>query len=222
VCAKYRVCFGNKIMEARATTEEISLDRIYNQQQNSRTSSSTSSSLEEGSGPVTGEAAESPSAASTTLKKKKKKSRLKLAPPSYSSHFLMLWIGRLVAKCFRMHDVRNIIFLLEATETAQQTGDLLCSSWQQELDRLRARLISRCKSSSQLRMDNNTTGPYTPSLFRALYMAFGWKYAPLGIWKLVWVGFTWIGNYYSFSFLLAYSQAKADGKDEPVWHGHLY
>lgn len=108
-------------------------------------------------------------------KKKKKKLKIPLFPTSWLSFISMLWIAKLVSLTRNLSDVGNIIFQLAPSETSTMTGDALERS---------------CKAGR--------------SLLYALFDAFGREYLPLGIWKLGWVAFTWIGNYYFLFYLLAW------------------
>ncbi|KAJ3328012.1 hypothetical protein HDU91_004213, partial [Kappamyces sp. JEL0680] len=170
-------------------------------------SSSSSLDHQDSASPLADGEAFSPAAPpqAAKQKKKKKKRKFKLAPPGFFSMFFMAWIVRLIRMCLKIPDIKNIIFQLLPSETAQETGDTLCSKWELEVKRW-----------------ENRQAKGSPSLFRALMSSFGWQYAPLGVWKLMWVGFTWIGNYYSFSLLLAFVQSRQDSNPEPQWHGHLY
>jgi hypothetical protein len=61
-------------------------------------------------------------------RKKKKKKRIKLFSTSILSNIFFIWIISLV-NAVRSTDVRNVLFQLAPSETAQQAGDRLEGNW---------------------------------------------------------------------------------------------
>ena len=163
-------------------------------------------------------------------KRKKKKMKFRLAPPNLLSNFFMIWIYELIKLSWRVSDIRNIFFILNSTETAKESGNKLYKCWNEQIRKIKVDAevdnnsdVNATEGFPSLTPYLSNVNPNTPYLLYALWNAFGSSYAPLGLWKLCWVTFTWIGNYYSFSFLIAYKQAQQDNDNiEPAWHGHLY
>lgn len=119
--------------------------------------------------------------------------------------------------------------ILNHSETAQETGDTLTKCWNDQLERYDISLGGGELKTTRTQTDTNAPPPSAadkkkkesdpPILLYALMDAFGARYAPLGVWKLFWVTFTWIGNYYSFFYLLGY---KESNNSQPYWHGYLF
>ncbi|KAI0229209.1 hypothetical protein L0F63_004556, partial [Massospora cicadina] len=94
--------------------------------------------------------------------------------------FLSDWVyfwGFSMVRMVLATDVKRIHFALAKSEWASINGDSLEAAWRRERD------------------DRSRSGG-TPSIYRALYTQYGRTYLLVGIWKLVWALFTWLGAYY--------------------------
>lgn len=129
-------------------------------------------------------------------KKKKKKKRFLLAAGNFISQFFLLWVYRLVQLNSNKADVRNVVFVLAPSETAKYAGDRVSQFWE----------------------DQKKSGVAKPSIFMALFNAFGYAYFPLALWKLIWAGSTWFGTYYMLLLLIDFQET---GK-ENLTPGYLY
>ena len=67
-------------------------------------------------------------------KKKKKKPRFILTSSNFLSQVFFYWVFRLVWISHHVADVRHIILALRPSETAQITGNILQSCWDQEIE----------------------------------------------------------------------------------------
>ncbi|KAJ9087822.1 hypothetical protein DSO57_1029227 [Entomophthora muscae] len=77
-------------------------------------------------------------------------------------------------------DIKGIQLILAGSEGAESNGDSLETAWKAEM------ADTEC----------------LPSIYRALYKLYGRAYMLVGIWKLVWGLFTWLGAYYFLSVSL--------------------
>jgi hypothetical protein len=130
-------------------------------------------------------------------KRKKKKPRFLLAPSSIFSSFLFLWIFQLL-RTSQKQDQKNILYSLQSTETAKVQGDLLEKNWNYQRTLLK------------------------PSLFKALISSFGKSYLPLGLLKILWIIFTWIGNFYFLGQIIKYNESINTPNQQPHLNAHLY
>ncbi|KAJ9063156.1 hypothetical protein DSO57_1002890 [Entomophthora muscae] len=77
-------------------------------------------------------------------------------------------------------DIKGIQLILAGSEGAESNGDSLETAWKAEMANTECFL----------------------SIYCALYKLYGQAYMLVGIWKLVWGLFTWLGVYYFLSVLL--------------------
>ncbi|KXN67697.1 P-loop containing nucleoside triphosphate hydrolase protein [Conidiobolus coronatus NRRL 28638] len=119
----------------------------------------------------------------------------KLSGAFFLSDWVYFWVFRLVHQV-RNSDLKNINLKLADSESAKSNGDALEEIWKQELE--------------------NTSRP--PSILRALFKIYGTTYSLVGIWKLLWAVFTWLGAYY---FLMKSLDFLSDPTN-PASTGHLW
>lgn len=81
--------------------------------------------------------------------------------------------------------LKHLHLSLDSNETAQVTGDKLQEIWEKERSK---------------RKEN-------ASLMRALGFTFGLVYLSLAVWKLLWIGFMWVGIYFSLRGLVQVQQS---------------
>ena len=124
--------------------------------------------------------------------KKVRKQKFKLFTTSYFNHFFFVWINKLRSLGAQPNLLQNVILCLKNTETSFQAGKRLEEFWKLELKKP------------------------NPSLQCALKRTFGWQYLRLGVYKLVWIGFAWIGNFYALNYLLRFQE---NGNGD--WMGYL-
>ncbi|KAI9291397.1 hypothetical protein K502DRAFT_333222, partial [Neoconidiobolus thromboides FSU 785] len=99
----------------------------------------------------------------------------------FLSDWFYLWVFPLVGALLRT-DLKQIQILLAKTERAGINGDSLEAAWQ----------------------DEQANNAKSPSILRSLYKVYGKAYILVGIWKLVWALFTWLGAYYFLQVSLQY------------------
>jgi ABC-type multidrug transport system fused ATPase/permease subunit len=114
-----------------------------------------------------------------------KKVKFLLSSTNWISQILFLWIIRLVYLIHTLPQLKHLHLSLDSKETAQVTGDKLEENWEKE----------------RLKRKENA------SLMRALASAFGLVYLSLAIWKLLWIGFIWVGIYFALKGLIQVQQA---------------
>ena len=72
---------------------------------------------------------------------------------------------------------KALSFRLREQESARFNADKISSAWKKELE------INKDSAS----------------VLRALWNVYGMEYTLLGLWKLIWAVFTWLGAYYFLS-----------------------
>ncbi|KAI8811089.1 P-loop containing nucleoside triphosphate hydrolase protein, partial [Cladochytrium replicatum] len=130
-----------------------------------------------------------------TKPKKRSKKKLVLGPNHFLSEILLLWVFKLVATINGISTLAKVNLGLKKSETAKVNGDLLDGFWSEEFKE----------------------HPRNPSLFRALFKAFGKTYMLLSLWKISWGAFAWLGAYYVLRNLIRWTETLED-----AWQGHVW
>ncbi|KAI8611745.1 P-loop containing nucleoside triphosphate hydrolase protein [Chytriomyces sp. MP71] len=128
------------------------------------------------------------------------------------------WGFRLIALVLGTEDVLDLHLHLKATESAKIVAEHLEETWRKEMlatAARRANLQNAGKPEAEIRACQ-------PQLWRALQRTFGRSYYLLGIWKLFWSLFIWLGSYGILKWLLIFCQERNDGTQPMQWRGHLY
>ncbi|KAI9003656.1 P-loop containing nucleoside triphosphate hydrolase protein [Gaertneriomyces semiglobifer] len=126
----------------------------------------------------------------------------------FLSNWLFLWVWPLIANCYKNRDKgakRRPKFRLRPEESAKHNVERLQEAWGDELKR----------------------DPSDRSLLRALRKSYGYTYALVGIYKIVWGIFTWLSAYWLLKqvvlFIADSRDARLAGEEErPISHGHAY
>ncbi|CAG8447380.1 10995_t:CDS:10 [Ambispora gerdemannii] len=119
---------------------------------------------------------------------------------NFLSSWLFLWIFGLL-KVSRRHNLDSDNLSLQESERAGVVGDKLERAWNEEHDRKER------------------------SIRHALIKTFGFSYALLGLYKILWAASIFIGSYYLLNQLIIYIEERDDSdsdNDIPNSSGHLY
>ncbi|KAJ3067239.1 hypothetical protein HDU98_009578 [Podochytrium sp. JEL0797] len=132
-------------------------------------------------------------------KKAKKEAKFHLAPSrgNVFDQLLFLWGLRLLFKVRRAADVLALHLHLKSGESAKVCAEELGAAWRKEAEKK------------------------VPMLWKALQRAFGRSYAMLGIWKLAWAAFKWLGCYFVLKWILEFTEQRNRGESVEQWHGHV-
>ncbi|KAJ3019986.1 Multidrug resistance-associated protein 1 [Thoreauomyces humboldtii] len=117
----------------------------------------------------------------------------------FLSNWLFLWIFPILRAAQRL-PIKKLSFRLRETESARYNADRLEAAWKEE-----------CKKPSSER-----------SILKALRRVYGWTYALIGIYKIVWGIFTWLSAYWLLKQIILWVTNNNAGVANPDKHGHYY
>lgn len=142
----------------------------------------------------------------TSSGKKASKSTVKLWGCIFLFDWLYLWVWRLIV-VLRYKDIKDVALELNSSEKARDNAEKMCDAWENEV--VTSKGLGR-----------------KPSLLRAIWSVYGVVYGLLGIWKLVWAAFTWLGAYYflklSLNWITANAVTNGPANDSDLLAGHMY
>ncbi|KAI3651736.1 hypothetical protein MP228_003039 [Amoeboaphelidium protococcarum] len=127
---------------------------------------------------------------------KDKKSAIKLKGSWFLSDWLFLFVYSIGHKARHVASFKSIYYSLSSKEQARLNADDMEKAWNHQ--------VSVWKSS-----DPKTRGEH-PSVLKALVEVYGGYYALIGIWKLLWAAFTWLGAYYFLKQTIAFVASNQD------------
>ncbi|KAF9200136.1 hypothetical protein BGZ49_009662, partial [Haplosporangium sp. Z 27] len=110
-----------------------------------------------------------------------------------------LWIFPLIHQCRQQKDIKKIFLALANILSSEINGNDLDAKWQQELA-------------------NAAAASRSPKLIKALFNLYGIKYILIGIWKLIWIGCTWMGAYYFLRQMIEFLERNQYSSKS----GHMY
>ncbi|KAJ3351300.1 Multidrug resistance-associated protein 1 [Entophlyctis luteolus] len=127
---------------------------------------------------------------------------------------LMFWAFRLVALVRDAGDVRDLHLHLKGSESAKLAAERLEVAW----DSLNNAADDE-REPDEDRSDKRTAT--NPSLWKALYLAFGSAYLSVGVWKLFHTAFYLASCYLLCKTLVVFCENRNSGTNQPAWQGHL-
>ncbi|KAJ3235760.1 hypothetical protein HDU81_000178 [Chytriomyces hyalinus] len=146
-----------------------------------------------------------------------KKRKFPLAPTGgYADTLFFFWGFRLIALVLNAESVLDLHLHLKASESAKIVAEQLETTWKEEVKSMTAK---RANLEAAGRSDD--AAKCQPQLWHALQKSFGRMYALLGVWKLVWALFTWLGAFAILKWLVDFCQERNDGVSPAPWKGHV-
>ncbi|ORX97979.1 P-loop containing nucleoside triphosphate hydrolase protein [Basidiobolus meristosporus CBS 931.73] len=128
---------------------------------------------------------------------------IELGGANFLSNWFFVWVFRLLAEC-RSIDTSLDLLVLKKSETAKVVGSKLEKSWHREC----VHPIRRT---------------HLPSIRRALFVTFKSRYLLIGIYKIFWAAFIYLGSYFFLKRLIQYSTAVLSDKDQNSYVlAHVY
>ena len=118
---------------------------------------------------------------------------------NFISQIFFLWLFRFIFKVRSSKDLKEFVFKLRKSETADKNDQILDKTWSQEKERA---------------MHKNKQ----PILGRALCKAFGLTFLLNGILKILWGIALWTGAYWLLKETISYVRAKSTDNLK----GHMY
>ena len=115
------------------------------------------------------------------------------------SQIFFLWVFRFIYILRKSKDLKDLVFSLRHSETADYNDATLDEKWSQEKE-----MASGKKQS--------------PLLRRALLQAFGWTFVLNGIYKILWGVSLWIGAYWLLRETVSYVRSKSTD----IVRGHMF
>ncbi|KAI9164314.1 hypothetical protein H9P43_008143 [Blastocladiella emersonii ATCC 22665] len=127
------------------------------------------------------------------LNRRQKRVAVNIGSSFFLNNWLYLWAFRLIS--LTRAGVRRVKLRLPENLTARSNGRALDDAWQAEVKR----------------------NPENPQVFNALRAAYQTHYMLIGLWKIVWGVFTWLGAWYFLKVFIVFLE-----KNEDDFRGHMF